>query len=70
LLPDPIAEIAKAPDRADLVATLVILDDAFADSVDIGRIIVEIPDQRPHRLHGMIEYGAIVGLSHDWLRNG
>lgn len=59
-LPHPIAEIAKAPDRADLVAALVVLDHALADAVDMGRIVVEIADQRSHGLHGMIEYRAAV----------
>ena len=38
-LPHPIAEIAKAPDRADPVVTLVVLDLALADAVDMGRIV-------------------------------
>jgi hypothetical protein len=68
-LPNPVAEIAKAPDRADLVAMLVVLDDAFAHPLDIGRIIVEVADQGPYGLERMIEHGAVIGLGHDCLRN-
>jgi hypothetical protein len=68
-LPDPIAEIVKTPDCTDFVAAFVVLDNALADAVDLGRIIVEIANQRPHGFHGMIEYGAVVGLGHCGLRH-
>src|SRR5690348_13560138 len=67
-LPDPVAEIAKAPDRADFVAALVVLDRALCDAFDVGGIIVEVADQRPHCVQGMIEYGAVVGGCHVRLR--
>src|SRR3954451_16272846 len=64
-LPDPMAEIAEAPDRADVVAAPIVLDDAFADALDIGRIVVEVADQRPDGRQGMVEYGAVKGCRHD-----
>jgi hypothetical protein len=67
-LPDPVAEIAKAPDRADLVAAPVILDQALGHTFDIGAIVVEVADQRPHGLQGMIEHGAVLAGCHVWLR--
>src|SRR5215470_9040498 len=63
-LAHPVAEIAKAPDRADLVAALLVLDHALADTLDIGGIVVEVADQRPHGFQGMIEHGAVVGGCH------
>src|SRR5450756_320337 len=68
-LPNPVAEIAEAPDRADLVAAPVVLDDAFGDAVDIGRVVVEIADQRPHRFQWIIQHGAVIGLCHLGLLN-
>src|ERR1041385_5736134 len=68
-LPDPVAAIAEAPDRADFVAALVVLDHAFADAVDIGRIVVEIADQVPHGFQGMVQHGAVIGCRHGALRN-
>src|SRR5678815_3879249 len=67
-LPDPEPEITEAPDRADLVAAFVVLDHAFADALDIGGIIVEVADQRPHGIERMIKDGAVVGLAHGRLR--
>src|SRR4051794_21897856 len=69
-LPDPVAEIAKAPDRADLVAAPVVLDYAFADAIDIGRVIVEIADQRPHGFQRLIEHGAVIRCRHIGLPRG
>src|SRR5258705_11921626 len=69
-LPDPIAEIAEAPDRADFVAALVVLDHAFGDALDIGRVIVEIADQRPHGFQGMVQHGAVIGCRHARLQKG
>lgn len=67
-LPDPVGEIAEAPDGADLVAAPVVLDQALADAVDIGGIVVEVADQRPHGFQGMVEHGAVMGSRYVLLR--
>src|ERR1035437_6687601 len=67
-LPNPVTAILEAPDRTDLVASLVVLDDAFSDTLDVGGITVEIADQRPHRFQRMIEDGAVIGCSHACLQ--
>src|SRR5689334_18144124 len=63
-LTDPVAAIAEAPDGADLVAATVVLNHALANAFDVGGVIVEIADQRPHSSQGVIENRAVVGGCH------
>jgi hypothetical protein len=58
-LANPGAEIAEAPDRANFVAALVVLDHAFGDPLDIGLVVVEIADQAGWK--GIIQHSAVTG---------
>jgi hypothetical protein len=60
-LPDPVAAVFEAAHRTDFVAAFVVFDDARRDAVDIDWVIVEVANERPDAIDGMIENGAVIG---------
>src|SRR5580704_13598046 len=63
-LADPVVSVFETAHRADLVAASVVLDDARGHAVDIGRVVVEVANERPDAIDGMIENGAVIGRDH------
>ena len=63
-LPEPIATIQKAANRANLIPPFVIFDEALRHPFDVGWIVVEITNEQPNRGNRLVENAAVVGCNY------